>query len=417
MSKKYAVLSGENICYQAFGQDVDIKEFNNSMNALEPDVRELLYDVAKRLSMISKSLSPALQLYLLCTCIDGLANFPWIEFYNWLDTKNPIYNLDERNSLLQKISDAEPITSESDFVEVFKELYSVYSQHHGVGKKFKQFFSELPDATKQFLLASYIIVEEDDTQEKIAQWHEQPEDERLEAIASYIYNYRRNSFTHGVQEYPTTGTLGMFVRMQEAAPVFPENPSGHQILMLFKGNDYESGKLEHTILINKDEAFVLRVSVISHCRKILNIATDENFIQRHMQQHKIWLILKDALKEIETNWKTYKYYSIDWMAYEDRQDVYNGLPEFKWERLESVLELDLTAYGQIAYTLRQNIRGSSFHLKKLNEAIQEFNSEYPPLYIRQKNPELDSKPEEWGVRKYNKSNYLEPKRLKMQTKE
>jgi hypothetical protein len=392
------------ICYQILGEGINLVDFAPKLKTLDDETRRLLTNVALRLALIDRlgnlSTGPvdlqfaALKLYLLCTCIDTLANPAWLPFNDWMITRKQKYEISERDEQLQRLAgEVDQITDAAGIVAMIRELYNVYLGYHGTSRKFGQFFLSLPDAVKTLIADAYMLFYEKQNflDPAVRQaWVDQSEDQRLLAIAQYLYKYRRNDFTHAGKIYQTTWPSN-FRTSEEAKNMEPDKRG--VLLSFFKDNDPQK-EIELTVMVNEDEAFLLRTAIVYHCRGLIGIEDDAEFIQKHAERRRRLLILHNVVDEIRSNWKTYKYYSINWMAYEDNADRYHGIPEFQWRWLEAVPELDLEGYGLVTENLIQDTKTCVSRLKALNEPIRQLNKEFPPLYIRNRREDLRDVPED-----------------------
>jgi len=395
------------IYYQVFGEGTNLVDFAPKLESIDDDTRRLLADIAQRLTLIDRlenlsrsfvdSQLDALPLYLLCTCIDALANPTWLPFNDWMATRKQKYEITERDAKLQAlIGDIDQISDAVEFVTAVLDLYRTYLKHHGTSRKFGQFFLELPDEVKSFVADAYMVLDGDqifiDPAVRQA-WLDRSVDERLQAVAGYLYQYRRNDFTHGVKAHRTTGSDNLRT-LEEALTKKPGEPRGASILFFYEDNDYEKKEVKLTVLVSESEVFLLRTAIVCYCRSLLGLENRAEFIRQHAERHHRLLILRNVVNEIQRNWRVYKYYSMDWMAYEDKNDRYCGIPEFQWDWLEAVLELDLEGYGLVTENLLRDVRTCIARLEVLNDPIRQLNEDFPPLYIRNQREDLRNVPED-----------------------
>src|SRR5690349_5540547 len=97
--------------------------------------------------------SDALQVYLLCTCFDALAEKP-------VPSKNT-------------------------------------KQRPEVGKNYYKLFTQLPNVLQRELIEMYAVIEE--PKEKLDDWSSLKKDDRLKRVVDYLYQLRRNTFTHNAK--------------------------------------------------------------------------------------------------------------------------------------------------------------------------------------------------------------------------
>ena len=245
-------------------------------------------------------------------------------------TRKQKYDISERDEQLQRLEgEIDQVADASGIVTMVHELYSVYLRYHGTSRKFGQFFLSLPDAVKTLIADAYMLFHGKQSFPDAAvyqAWLDQSEDQRLLAIAKYLYKYRRNDFTHAGKTYQTTWP-SHFRTPEEAITMEPDK--GGVLLAFFEDDDPQKD-LELTVMVNENEEFLLRTAIVYYCRGLMGIEDHAEFIKKHAERNRRLLILCKVANEIQSNWKTYKYYSIDWMAYEDNDDRYYGIPEFQW---------------------------------------------------------------------------------------
>lgn len=394
------------ILYEVFGEGTNLVDFAPLLENFEHDTLTLLASIALRIELVDKlnilNRPPAnadfasLQLYLLCTCIDTLANPTWLPFNDWLRTKKTKYHITERNeqlsSILENINNIQDIES---FTLAILTLYKNYLLHHGTSKKFGTLFLESPDFLKEFIASSYMIFDGDKNYllpEERQKWFEKTVDEKLSIIAAYLYKYRRNKFTHQSRSFSTTWE-SFFQTPEEALNTRPYKPSG--ALLHFWVDDNPQNDVELVVNTRQNEIFLLKNMLIVRCRKLLGLKDTEEFLRKREQRHHRSLIIKNVILDLEFNWKAYKFYSIKWLAYEHDKDRYNGLPEFQLAWLEAALELDYSEYGIPQDSILQDAKAIIRLLTKLNEPIRVVNLDFPPLYIRNRDSKWKDKPEDF----------------------
>ena len=232
-----------NIPYNLFGLQLNEKEFEDYLQKAMD--QEILNSVAMRVFFVDQlrynaffrqtpalmdgltsmqlgTEKTALQLYLLCTCVDALSGSKYIEFINWLELRDTQINKIKYGLDGQKISQIlREISGNLDDPNIFKSavlrMYrEIYRPTHGIQNSFLRFFSDLPINTQEILAQVYIIsgllskndisMELNDTQtlpRDIESWNKarfawETKDlpSKIKLIADYFYNYYRNPYTH-----------------------------------------------------------------------------------------------------------------------------------------------------------------------------------------------------------------------------
>jgi hypothetical protein len=396
--------------YSIFGEGTNLSEFSPLVDRLDKDTLKLLSSVAVRISLVEALSSlnhfpsnrdfASLQLYLLCTCIDALANPRWLAFNEWLATKKAEYHTTERDTKLEEVFDELKNKSDNQFyVKSILELYSEYLNHYGTTRKFGAFFLDLPDFMKEFIASSYQIFNgyENFLKPEIWQkWNEKTTDEKLGKIANYIFEYRRNQFTHAGRTYQTTWE-SYFHSPKEALDTRPYKPSGS--FLNFWADDNPDNDVELIVNVQHNEIFLLQTAIITYCRKVIGIIDEEHFLLKRKARYHCATMIKSVLYELQHNWKTYKFYSSKLLVYENEEDRYYGMPEFQIEWLEGALELDFCDYGVPEDVIIRETKSAILLLKNLNEPIRKVNEKYPPLYIRNRDKSLADKPEDFEGKK------------------
>lgn len=180
---------------RAFGCGIEHQVFNSAHEALDEGGRRRLERIARRLWVTQKlryemsvqsnpfispedefellyTEIPALEIYLLVTCLDTLASpSQHLDFLAWF----------------KKQPQAECIDSAS-----VENVYKNYSSEYGVGHNLRMMFSDLPTSLKNWL-SSYIKFEE-----VVQNFEEKPQDidKLIKHLYTYFYEIRRNEYTH-----------------------------------------------------------------------------------------------------------------------------------------------------------------------------------------------------------------------------
>jgi hypothetical protein len=309
-------------------------------------------------------------------------------------------NIVERDAELQRLFiNGAKLSSSKELTQAVRGLHEIYLEHHGIRRKFGGFFMNLPEAAKSFIVDNYMIVPKgksysDPLWRKT--WFAKSVDERLEKVAKYLYDYRRNKFTHGATDYQTTWPPEKYFELEKARGKPVGSHIGATLLHFFKPHDPQA-EIELTVLAGKDEALVLRTVIICHCRGVLGLPNKDEFIERHITRHIKTLVLHAAIEEVGKNRQVLNYYSTDRLAYEYGSDRYDGMPEFKLNWLKDVLELDLDDY-QIGDFVRNEILACIHSLQALNAPVNALNEQHPPLYLRRQRKDLEGVPEDWEAK-------------------
>ncbi|MBI5290573.1 MAG: hypothetical protein HY872_01715 [Chloroflexi bacterium] len=402
--------------FQIFGDGLNLVQFSPMMTALREDVITLLTNAAVRIDLADhldeKIITPSdpqldsLQLYLLCTCIDSLSNPDWLPFHDWVRTRNEKYHISEREQKFTDLqSELNAVSDLSTVLTFINELHTIYSQHHGTQRKFGHFFVNLPNDVQQFLADSYMLFDGDEVfldpiiQDK---WILLPLQEKLQKIALYLFKYRRNDFTHAGKTYPTTWARSA----NSPQDALEEQTRKGWTPLFFYQDDNPNKKMERTVLARENEVFLLRTAIVGYCRALIGIH-DHNYVDNCAVRNRHKATVSKILDELLHDWITYKYYSIDWMIYEDHDDRYRGVPEFRWEWLESSRSIPFANFGIIPEEATRDIEQCTSALKELNFLIQKVNESHPPLYIRNTRPDLKDQPEDEQAKRQAKQELYE----------
>jgi hypothetical protein len=161
--------------YSVLGANIQYQDIENLLNKATPENQKKIFGAVSRIMVVDtiqrgkRGLSAwelvnmdALQVYLLCTCIDALADHA-----------------------------------------------------AGVEKRFNEVIKGLPKVIREVLTQAYVIIIEPD--ENVAAWDSLAIAEKENRVIDYLYKLRRNTFTHGAQIVPTATTtrgvvgLGLFI--------------------------------------------------------------------------------------------------------------------------------------------------------------------------------------------------------------
>jgi hypothetical protein len=155
-----------------------------------------------------------LQVYLLCTCIDVLAGPDKFQsFESWLARRN---NPDDGAiaRILGTLSSNLDIHQAAAFRSVASKVYlEAYVPRYGDTRAFRRFFTQdTPPALRKFLGEVLFISPQLDQYPRFfppatwdaeySQWQSLDEEKRMRRVADYLYNQRRNPYTHNAKSNP-----------------------------------------------------------------------------------------------------------------------------------------------------------------------------------------------------------------------
>ena len=240
----------------------------------------------------------ALELYLLCTCVDALSESNYIDFPSWLSKDSENGTDEQRISqiLIQSPGNlSDPTIFGSAVLRIYQEMYlPVY----GIKNNFIKFFCDLPPETQRLLAQVYVISnplskseisrEINDSQtlpRDIESWNQAQSDwqtidlsSKIKLIAEYFYNYYRNPYTHKALS-PTPRTTKDWKETLADLGELPGNawdPIGDIIpygkkykIRRFWGKPYE------------DEVFILRLVVAIGWSQKAGIPVDGDLTEKY----------------------------------------------------------------------------------------------------------------------------------------
>jgi hypothetical protein len=167
----------------------------------------------------------SIQIYLLCNCIDALASEEqYVDFPGWLAVtkKKAEYHIDDEKiaAILRDIA-GDMRTPDVFRKAATKLCEEVYRPTYGNHRLFRRFFDDLPLALQQVIADAYFVSDSfiakpgsiqqirDAEQRK---WNSRPLEEKIRAVADYLYNHRRNPFTHSAETFPKLTTQSLHWR-------------------------------------------------------------------------------------------------------------------------------------------------------------------------------------------------------------
>ena len=214
-----------NEIYTAIGPELKRDGLDKVFKNLSGVEQEQIFGACSRLHLVNslqktkKNLdtwalinTDALQVYLLCTCLDALAD--------------------------KKI---------------------------GVGARFTNLLCGLPQLLKNQLITSYAIIKE--PSENLGMWENFGNEERLNRVIDYLYNLRRNSFTHDAKiVYSALYTTGISGYMC----FIPLGIWNYSVYFCYQRKFHS-------------ETTVLRLVILGKIRKMLQLKFDQKFVDDYWQ--------------------------------------------------------------------------------------------------------------------------------------
>jgi hypothetical protein len=275
------------------GANIDGLEFHNRLRGLDEPTHGKILGVASRLQLVNalqhetvystswnRVQTDALQVYLLCTCLDALASrSDYRHFHEWIAQE-------QQQQLLEEIfaetnSAAQP--TPSWYKQVTEQLGTKWLNEYGVSRGFRGFILELPEALRTELIDSYTILKE--PREQRDSWAGYSEDKRLKRVASYLYELRRNTFTHQARIVPT------FVPAQGISGWVRTIPPGMWDFSVYFTKASEV----------RGEVSLLRIVIIGAIRHILGYPVDHTFVDLHWKVERMRRLIRLALRELNAN--------------------------------------------------------------------------------------------------------------------
>lgn len=339
----------------------------------------------------------ALQLYLLCTCIDVLSSeYPFLDFAQWFIIQDPQskarHGIDEGEE--QQMADIlQDISGDLHDLETFRSTVArayrhVYLPKHGVRRNFVRFFLELPDALRRLLADAYVIstplrfeelspgVQLKTWYREVTAWSRKSQKDRIKEIASYLYKHRRNPYTHRAYGKPPLvvkpwseqfgNELGSQLEDRYTTLYVDEEQDGkhRKRIIAFKATPGE------------DEALLLRLVVAIEWRARLGYDADDEYVQAFRTYQMRRESMYHAMSEMETVWEMARYYDGE----DKEHPIFSvmqrlpSLPTVKVENLRNYLYTGTTLEGGIDSSIMVYLHC----LRKLNEFIEDFNMTYFP---------------------------------------
>lgn len=180
------------------------------VNSLQKIKKNL--DMRSNLDMWAMVNTDALQVYLLCTCLDALAD-----------------------------------------------------KNLGVGERFTKLVRELPNILAEEVVTSYAVI--DESSESLLDWDEIDTAEKLDRVRKYLYQLRRNSFTHDAKivfsAMYTTGISGW-------GQFIPDGVWDYSMYFCYRRKFHS-------------ETTLLRLVIVGKIREILGLAVDQQFVESYWE--------------------------------------------------------------------------------------------------------------------------------------
>ena len=211
--------------YTVIGREIEHKSLGQVLENLTPVEKEQIFGACSRIHLINSIQSTkkhldtwalintdSLQVYLLCTCLDALAD-----------------------------------------------------KNTGVGKRFRQLLCGLPQMLKNELINSYAVIKE--PSENLSNWEKYSNEVKLNRVFEYIYQLRRNTFTHQAAILPTalytTGVSGYTC-------FIPPGVWDYSVYFCYRSKLHS-------------EISLLRLIIIGKIRLMLQLNVDTEFIDQYWQ--------------------------------------------------------------------------------------------------------------------------------------
>jgi hypothetical protein len=215
--------------HNLFGFGLDKDEFVQAFRSCDKDEREKVYAVSRRayladllryrLALEEPLRAPGfpdghvaswfarerrtLEGYLLCTCIDALATEDFSDFADWLTAKKSGV---ERDAEFHKVVQSVVKQPNVDVLRgsLHRMWQKLYLPRFGNQQAFIRFFRGLPSSVKEMLAQAYVLSfgtfkkypDAHDWSGACEKWNAADLDERMDAIAKYVYRHIRNPYTH-----------------------------------------------------------------------------------------------------------------------------------------------------------------------------------------------------------------------------
>jgi hypothetical protein len=361
---------------QMFGCGIDRQVFEAKLEGLSEEDRLRLDRVAWRMQLTFKlryetSLNrnpcawkyedfnlravelPAIEVYLLCTCLDALTDRPpYVDFGQWLKQQEDVIGLGKQEII---------------------NLYTRYKREHGVGKNFRDLFSKLPKAMKSWLTEN-IIIERTNAPLTIP---DQDESKLVRKLCAFFYEYWRNPFTHSSisRETVIADDIGAPSKEYEGWWVWPAGCT-HFVLDRRRPNQ----KWSLSYRTGLDLATILRLITYARAIQILTIDLTRELISTNLENLSRLNALYAFMTEVKINSSFLKALSDlqeDWSNPLRSDLLYVGVPLFRSEASTTMIEKFKTEFPLEAGLREMTIQYLA-KVNDLNSMIKKFNTANPP---------------------------------------
>jgi len=291
--------------------------------------------------------SDALQIYLLCTCLDTLAGqSSHKRFDDWLSEK------DEMDLFKDMPKNEENQELAKWYKQVTKNLFEKYLEEYGVSRNFKKLFSDLPNVLKNEIADSFIVIKENESKES---WIALHLDNKLQRIVDYLFA-RRNKFTHNSDVIPTLGSKQEFHTLE------------------FNNKKYKVFIAKSDAV--RSETSVLRLVLVGILKNMLGYQLDEQFLKLYWFIEKNKKQFRDILNELRRNYSLQSWYLRNQFVDNLETISSDRLKYFRTEAFEALLannETDLDWFfgipnvsinKEIRKDLMEYIKQILYHLNK-----------------------------------------------------
>lgn len=355
-----------------FGANLDGLEFLRRVrDAEDQPIYEKVVGVAARMQLVDalanesafsttwvRIQGDALQLYLLCTCLDALAGqTEYRQFHEWVGQKDQMPLLEE----LLAPENLPAGLSPKWFAETTSELGEKWLDEYGVSRGFRDFIFDLPEPLCRELISSYAIIKE--PQEKTTDWEGFSAKERLKRVVRYLYQLRRNTFTHRAMIVPTVvPTQGIAGWVQSISTELWD------YAVYFAGASEVRGEIS-----------LLRIVITGAIRELLGYSVDQAFVDDHWKVERLRRLIRLSLRELD--------YNNDLRGVFLKQSPIDLARAPKYARPSRFLAsnlLDLSRSSEIDFSwfypitpeegieIRRDIREYSNHIARINKLVDKY---------------------------------------------
>jgi len=293
---------------------------------------------------------PSIEVYLLCTCLDTLAGKPtYKSFENWLKEQPNIIDLG-----LKEIA----------------HLHSQYLDEHGVSRNLKALFRTLPQSAKDWLASNVVIRRSDQPLSP----DQQNVDKLLKRLHIYLYNTRRNAFTHSSISRPTP--IAEDVREPTDGGWWVTPVSGTHFILY---RDRPNQKWNLSYRQGLDEATILRIIIYAVVLQMLEIELTSELIDINLRNHSRLNALYAFVGEVKRNSASASW----WTRIDDTEMtdlrlhlIYSGVPLLSTEASTVMVERYLD--NPLESGLRQMTSQYLREVNHINSLVTDFNETNPP---------------------------------------